>query len=231
MGTHSFEGISPLWPTPPLPGKTIKLFFSISPKTLSLRFNLVSGAEVGSASEPHAHLLDLQVNFTLFSQESTYKPRQGWGVQNLSMMSFPGVLTLQPGPFSILVHPSLLKDSPLGVQEPPAVSLQLWGQSPSPCHLPQGKKALAQRTLSNYTGGEGWYTAKPLSVGKFPAWIHHSNEGLEGSPDVHPSLKNNREQWKSEMEICREHEFEELWTWSFADSRRNSLSQVAGPTV
>ena len=41
VGTHSFEGISPLWP--PLPGKAIKLFFSTSPKTLSLRNNSVSG--------------------------------------------------------------------------------------------------------------------------------------------------------------------------------------------
>ena len=39
--THSFEGIIPLWS--PLPGKAIKLFFSTSPKTLSLRFNTVSG--------------------------------------------------------------------------------------------------------------------------------------------------------------------------------------------
>ena len=40
-GTHSFEGTNPLWP--PLPGKAIKLFFSTSPKSLSLRFNSVSG--------------------------------------------------------------------------------------------------------------------------------------------------------------------------------------------
>ena len=40
-GAHSFEGICPLWP--PLPGKAIKLFFSTSPKTLSLRFTLVLG--------------------------------------------------------------------------------------------------------------------------------------------------------------------------------------------
>ena len=39
--THSFEGISLL--CPPLPGKAIKLFFSTSPKTLSLKINLVSG--------------------------------------------------------------------------------------------------------------------------------------------------------------------------------------------
>ena len=39
--THSFEGINPLWS--PLPGKAIKLFFSTSPKTLSLRINSVSG--------------------------------------------------------------------------------------------------------------------------------------------------------------------------------------------
>ena len=39
VGTHDFEGISLLWP--PLSGKTIKLFFSISPKTLSPRFNSV----------------------------------------------------------------------------------------------------------------------------------------------------------------------------------------------
>ena len=32
MGTHSFEGIRPLWP--PLPGKAIKLFFSTSFQTL-----------------------------------------------------------------------------------------------------------------------------------------------------------------------------------------------------
>ena len=40
VGTHSSEGISLLWP--PLPSKAIKLFFFTSPKTLSLRFNLVS---------------------------------------------------------------------------------------------------------------------------------------------------------------------------------------------
>ena len=34
---HILEGISPLWP--PLPGKTIKLFFSTSPQALSLRFD------------------------------------------------------------------------------------------------------------------------------------------------------------------------------------------------
>ena len=39
VGTHSFEGISPLWS--PLPDKAIKLFFSTLPKTLSLRFNSV----------------------------------------------------------------------------------------------------------------------------------------------------------------------------------------------
>ena len=37
----SFEGISLLWP--PLPGKAIKLFFSTSPQTPSLRFNSMSG--------------------------------------------------------------------------------------------------------------------------------------------------------------------------------------------
>ena len=36
-GTHSLEGISPLWP--PLPGKAIKLCFSTSSKTLPPRFN------------------------------------------------------------------------------------------------------------------------------------------------------------------------------------------------
>ena len=41
VGTHSSEGIRPL--QPPLPGKAIKLFFSTSPKTLSLIFNSVSG--------------------------------------------------------------------------------------------------------------------------------------------------------------------------------------------
>ena len=43
--THSFEDISPLYPTPlfTFPGKAIKLFFSTSPKTLSLRFDSVSG--------------------------------------------------------------------------------------------------------------------------------------------------------------------------------------------
>ena len=39
--THSFEGISPLWP--PLPGQAVKLFFSTSPKTLSPRINSVLG--------------------------------------------------------------------------------------------------------------------------------------------------------------------------------------------
>ena len=41
VGTHSSEGISPLWPL--LPGKATKLFFSTSPKTLSLKINSVSG--------------------------------------------------------------------------------------------------------------------------------------------------------------------------------------------
>ena len=38
---HSFEDVSPLWPS--LPGKAKKLFFSTSPKTLSPRFSLVLG--------------------------------------------------------------------------------------------------------------------------------------------------------------------------------------------
>ena len=38
--TRSFQGISPVWPA--FPGKVIKLFFSTSLKTLSLRFNLLS---------------------------------------------------------------------------------------------------------------------------------------------------------------------------------------------
>ena len=37
VGTHSFWGTSPL--CPPLPDKAISLFFSISPRTLALRFN------------------------------------------------------------------------------------------------------------------------------------------------------------------------------------------------
>ena len=39
VGTHEFEGISPLWP--PVPGKVIRLSFPTSPKILSLRFDLV----------------------------------------------------------------------------------------------------------------------------------------------------------------------------------------------
>ena len=38
VGTHGFEGMSLL--CPPLPGEAIQLFFSTSPKTLSLRFDL-----------------------------------------------------------------------------------------------------------------------------------------------------------------------------------------------
>ena len=41
VGTHNFKGIR-LWCLP-LPGKAIKLFFSTSPQTLSLRFSLESG--------------------------------------------------------------------------------------------------------------------------------------------------------------------------------------------
>ena len=37
VGTQSFWGMSPL--CPPLPGKAVKLIFSTSPKTSSLRFN------------------------------------------------------------------------------------------------------------------------------------------------------------------------------------------------
>ena len=54
VGTHSFEGIIPLWP--PLPDKAIKLSFSTSPKTLSPRFNLVSGYR------GHTWLQDLHVH-------------------------------------------------------------------------------------------------------------------------------------------------------------------------
>ena len=54
MWTHSFESISPLWP--PLPDKAIKLLFSTSPKTLSPRFNLVSG------NRGHTWLQDLHVH-------------------------------------------------------------------------------------------------------------------------------------------------------------------------
>ena len=39
--THSFEAKNLLWP--PVLGEAIKLFFSTSPKTLSPRFNSVSG--------------------------------------------------------------------------------------------------------------------------------------------------------------------------------------------
>ena len=49
VGTRGFEGISPLWPL--LPGKVIKLSFSILPKTLALRFNLVYREAERSASE------------------------------------------------------------------------------------------------------------------------------------------------------------------------------------
>ena len=49
VGTHGFEGISPLWP--PLPGKVIKLSFSILPKTLALRFNSVYREAECSAPE------------------------------------------------------------------------------------------------------------------------------------------------------------------------------------
>ena len=40
VGTLGLEGISLL--CPPLPGKAVKLSFSTSPKTLSLRFDLAS---------------------------------------------------------------------------------------------------------------------------------------------------------------------------------------------
>ena len=44
VGTYSFKGIIRLL-RPPLPGKAIKLFFSTSPKLLSLRFNLCTEAK------------------------------------------------------------------------------------------------------------------------------------------------------------------------------------------
>ena len=49
VGIRGFEGISPLWP--PLPGKVIKLSFSILPKTLALRFNSVYREAECSAPE------------------------------------------------------------------------------------------------------------------------------------------------------------------------------------
>ena len=51
--THSSEGTGPLWP--PLPGKAIKLFFSTSPKTLSLTFDsaLMHGDGVSHATTQH----------------------------------------------------------------------------------------------------------------------------------------------------------------------------------
>ena len=41
VGTHSFEGISPLWPS--LPGKAIRLFFSTSPRTLVSKIKFGAG--------------------------------------------------------------------------------------------------------------------------------------------------------------------------------------------
>ena len=73
----------------------------------------------------------------------------------LSMMSFPAVLTLQPGPFSILVHPSLLKESPLRVQQPLAVSLKMWGQSPPSYHLPQGEEGTGSGETQKLHWGRG----------------------------------------------------------------------------
>ena len=64
--THSFEGISLLWP--PLPGKAIKLLFSTPPKTLSLdliwcwnteaRFGFTS-ANFGSVSNTNAFIISI----------------------------------------------------------------------------------------------------------------------------------------------------------------------------
>ena len=58
---------------------------------------------------------------------------------------------------------------------PPAVR----SKPPHLVTFPKGKKALAQGHSATTLGeGGGIYTAKPLPVGKFPAWIHHSNDGL-----------------------------------------------------
>ena len=45
VGTHSLEGISPLWP--PLTGKAIKLFFSVSPKLCLRDLIRCRGTEAG----------------------------------------------------------------------------------------------------------------------------------------------------------------------------------------
>ena len=52
VGTHGFEGISPLWP--PFLGKAIKLSFSTSPKTLSLRFDLAPVYREAELTESNA---------------------------------------------------------------------------------------------------------------------------------------------------------------------------------
>lgn len=76
----------------------------------------------------------------------------------LPVMSFPAALKLRPGPFSTPIPPSPVKDPLLGAEESPAASSQLQGQRPHPVTLPKGKKASAQGTRSNYTGGGagGW---------------------------------------------------------------------------
>ena len=67
--THSFEDISPLYPTPlfTFPGKAIKLFFSTSPKTLSLRFDSVSGygGKIQLHPQDHAALTYVSLHLTL----------------------------------------------------------------------------------------------------------------------------------------------------------------------
>ena len=148
------------------------------------------------------------------------------------MMSFPGVLTLQPGPFSILVHPSLLKDSPLGVQQPPAVSLQLWGQSPSPCHLPQGEEGIGSGDTQQLHWGRG-VVFTLLSPFRLENSQHESIIPMKGWREAlmstHPwkiTENNENQKWRFAESMSLK-----SWTWSFADSPRNSLSPVARPTV
>ena len=85
-GTRSSEGISLLWP--PLPGKAIKLFFSTLPKTLSRRFNLVSG---------YRGRIRLQLVMSELEQDFCIHARDP-GLQCEKHSSFPLAQILSQGP-------------------------------------------------------------------------------------------------------------------------------------
>ena len=112
VGTHFFTAMSPLWPS--LTGKALKLFFSTSPRTLSLRFNLTPvyrEAELWASCTPLIAAASFIAEHSLLGQWASIfvAHRLGYAMACCFLVSAPGKETV----FSTLAGGFLTTGPPL----------------------------------------------------------------------------------------------------------------------